>query len=371
MAAYTTIDNPELFFQCKLYTGNSAHYITGDSQAITLDGSENMQPDLVWIKSRTQGGVGYNGNHCLFDSVRGTTKFFFGNETTVEQTQSGVTAFSTDGFTVGPYDMMNDTGDSFVAWCWKAGTAFSNDASATSVGNTDSSGSASSTAGFSISKYAGAGSSLDIVVKHGLSVKPAVMITKNIDDANNWAVYHHKNTSAPETDYLRLDTNNATTDIATIWADTEPTSAVFTAGDHSSSNRSGDDFVSYHWNEVQGYSKFGSYVGTNSADPNFVYCGFKPAWIMIKESSGTGNWVMMDHKRINDSLSDSNNGNMVQLYANTTAVDDTDPYIYTTSNGFVNINANSDTNASGETYTFMAFAESPLVNSNGVPNNAE
>ena len=92
---------------------------------------------------------------------------------------------------------------------------------------------------------------------------------------------------------------------------------------------------------------------------------------MVKETSSTGNWVMMDNKRINDSLADANNGNMVQLYANLDNAEDTDPYIYATANGFVNINSNSDTNASGQTYFFMAFAESPLVNSNGVPTNAE
>jgi hypothetical protein len=368
MAAYTTIDNPELFFQCKLYTGNSAHYITGDSQAITFDGSEDMSPNLVWIKSLTQGGVGYNGNHCLFDSVRGTTKFLFGNETTVEQTQSGVTAFSTDGFTVGPYDMMNDTGDAFVAWCWKAGTAFSNDASATSVGNTDSSGSASSIAGFSIAIYEGAGSSTDIVVKHGLSVVPSVMITRNRDDANSWAVYHHKNTSAPETDYLKLDTNAATADQAEIWHDTAPTSAVFTAGDHSSSNRSGDSFVSYFWNEVQGFSKFGTYTGNNNADGPFVYTGFRPAFVMVKRTDSTGGWRMLDNKR------NSYNGQYSTLVADTTEVD------YTANDDFGNTDllANgfkikldfAQVNASGGSFVYMAFAEAPFVNSNGVPCNA-
>ena len=358
MAAYTTIDNPELFFQCKLYAGN------GSSRSITLDGEEDMQPDLVWVKDRSD-----TYYPTIFDSVRGVNKNLYTNNTAVEGTDSGVSGFNSNGFSLGTNNNENASSDNFVAWCWKAGTAFSNDASATSVGNTDSSGSASSTAGFSISTYTGAGSSLDIVVKHGLSVKPAVMWTRNRDDANSWAVYHHKNTSAPETDYLRLDTTAATTDDAEMWLDTAPTSAVFTAGDHSSSNRSGDNFVSYHWNEVQGFSKFGSYVGTANADGPFIFTGFSPSFVMAKMTSGTANWNTFDNKR-----TDSSGGNVIdkRIKINDTAaeIDGSANQIDFLANGFKWRGTDDDTNVSSGTFIYMAFAEAPFVNSNGVPANA-
>ena len=360
MAAYTTIDNPELYFQVKTWTG------TGSSNALTLDGSENMQPDYVAIKQRSS-----TQQWNAYDSIRGVQKYLGWNTTGQEETQSqGLTAFGSDGFTVGTDDMVNGSSATYVAYCWKAGTAFSNDASATSVGNTDSNGTASSTAGFSIAKWVGAGAALDIVVKHGLSAAPAVMITKNNEEAggNHWAVYHHANTSNPETDYLKLSATTATTDEATIWADTAPTSTVFTAGDHSGSYRSGDDFVGYFWNEVQGFSKFGSFSGTgSSATYAFVYLGFRPAWVMIKKtnSSGSVDWFMFDNKRSPFNAVDD------FLKANTSGAEggDGNGYVDFLSNGFKLKTANIGTE-SGGTFVYMAFAEAPFVNSNGVPVNA-
>ena len=176
-------------------------------------------------------------------------------------------------------------------------------------------------------------------------------------------LYHHKNTSAPETDYLKLDTTAATADQAEIWHDTEPTSAVFTAGDHSSSNRSGDNFVSYHWNEVQGFSKFGSYTGNGNANGPFVYTGFRPAMVIIKNSSATGNWEIFDTKRSTYNLMHAT------LYADTTGAEytGTGNQIDVLSNGFKVRNEDTNTNDNGETTVFMAFAEAPFVNSNGVP----
>ena len=348
--AYTTIDNPELYFQVKTWTG------TGSSNALTLDGSEDMQPDHVVIKQRSS-----TQQWNVYDSVRGVQKYIGWNTGILENTQAqGLTAFGSDGFTVGTDDMVNKSSSTYVAYCWKAGTSFTNDASATSVGNTDSNGSASSTAGFSICKYVGAGASLDIQVKHGLSVKPAVMFTKNIEEAggNDWAVYHHKNTSAPETDYLKLSANTATTDQAEIWLDTEPTSAIFTAGDHSGSNRADDDFISYHWNEVQGYSKFGSFVSNNNADNSFIYTGFAPAMVIMKSTTSTNNWVIQDIKRPGYNPA-------AKLYPDLSNDEDDDNDIDFLSNGFKmrgGLGAN--------TFVYMAFAQAPFVNSNGVPCNA-
>ena len=325
-----------------------------------------MQPDLVWIKDRSD-----TYYPTIFDSVRGVNKNLYTNNNAAEGTDSGVSAFNSNGFSLGTNNNENASSDNFVAWCWKAGTAFSNDASATSVGNTDSSGSASSTAGFSTAIYAGAGSSLDIQVKHGLSVAPAMMWIKN-RASDSWAVYHHKNTSAPETDYLKLDTNSATiddADAAECWHDTAPTSAIFTAGDFSATNRSGDNHVGYFWNEVQGFSKMGSYSGTANADGPFIFTGFSPSFVMAKMTSGTSNWNTFDNKR-----TDSSGGNVIdkRIKINDTAaeIDGSANQIDFLANGFKWRGTDDDTNISSGTFVYMAFAEAPFVNSNGVPANA-
>jgi len=364
MAAYTTIDNPELYMQVKAYSGNGTAIGSG-GLSVTLDGDENMQPDMIYFKRRDSGSAGQ-----IQDAIRGVTKFIpmDGSTDAQETNAETLTAYNSDGFTVGNHNGVNNGSGTYAAWCWKTGSAFSNDASATSVGNTDSSGSVNATSKFSIAIYEGAGASLDIQVKHGLSAVPAVMWTINLDDANHRAVYHHKNTSAPETDFLYLSDDRATTDDADMWNDTAPTSAVFTAGDHSSSNRSGDSFVSYHWNEVQGYSKFGSYTGNGNADGTFVYLGFRPAWVMYKPSSASDNWEILDNKR------DVFNPNDTLLYANLTNAESdpasTNDRVDFLSNGLKFRDGGGASNGSGTTYIYMAFAEAPFVNSNGVPCNA-
>ena len=357
MAAYTAIDNPELYFQVKLWTG------TGSEIAATLDGDENMQPDFVAIKARTDAE-----SFKVYDSVRGVTKHIEWDTTDAEAAEAeGLKSFDSDGFTIGTYSSINaSSSHTYVAWCWKAGTSFSNDASATSVGNTDSSGTASSTAGFSISTYAG--SSSDVTVKHGLSVTPAVMWIKNLS-SDHWAVYHHKNTSAPETDYLKLSDNSATTDdadAAETWLDTAPASAIATFGDFSATNRNTDNHVGYFWNEVQGYSKFGSYTGNGDADGPFIYTGFKPAFILTKVTSDASGWALHDNKRTPFNVSGT------RLLANTSGADIVDAAVNIDflSNGFKIRNNDTDDNGSGRTHIYMAFAEAPFVNSEGVPCNA-
>ena len=355
--AYTAIDDPSAYFKVQLYTGNGSA-----NHAITFDDTDtDMQPDFVWIKNRDA-----TDSHCLFDSVRGATKVIHSDTTGTETTDADtLDSFASDGFQVDADVKVNTNTEDYIAWCWKAGTAFSNDASGTSIGNTDSSGSASSTAGFSICKYTGAGASLDITVKHGLGAVPHVMIIKNLEDANSGPVYHHKNTAAPETDYLKLDTDATTADQGEVWLDTAPTSAIFTAGDFSGSNRSGDDFVGYFWNEVQGFSKFGSYTGNGNADGTFVYTGFKPAYILLKNTTTSSrDWMIYDNKRA------GYNGLNNYMVANTTGTDQTGIEIDLLSNGFKPRSTATGLNASGVVHVYMAFAEAPFVNSKGAPANA-
>ena len=338
--AYTTIDDPEAYFQVKTYTGNSDHYETGDSQAITFDGDEDMSPDLVWIKSRTQGGTGYNGNHVVFDSVRGTTKRIAPSTTEAELTQSGVTAFGSDGFTVGPYDMMNSDGDAFVAYCWKE----------------------SATAGFDILTYTG--NATNRTIAHNLSAVPQVVIVKRRDAVTAWSSLHLNGVGS---DYrMVLNDTAAKEDDATFWQDTDPTSSVFSLGTSSSTNVNTGTYVAYCFAEKQGYSKFGNYTGNGNADGAFVYTGFRPAYVMIKRTDSANSWMIYDAKRNPINLADN------PLYAEGNDAEGTSSAasLDFLSNGFKLRGTGSAINASGASMIYMCFAEAPFVNSNGVPCNA-
>ena len=357
MAAYTSIDNPELYFQTKLYTGNGTAIGSG-GLAVTLDGDENMQPDLVWIKNRD--GTDW---HDLYDSVRGVTKRIYSNSNNAENTNTeSLTAFGTNGFTVGNAGDVNTNTNKHVAWCWKAGTAFSNDASATSVGSIDSAGTINTTAGISIIEYSGTGSQGTIA--HGLSAKPKALWFKRLDTTGNWVNYHQ---SIGATKYLRFDTNAAEITASDEFNDTEPTTSVFTVDTDGAVNASGtDNHIVYCFAEKQGFSKFGKYTGNGNADGTFVYLGFRPAMIIIK-NVGEHNWNIFDNKRGGFNVDND------QLYpdlTNAEADGSSNTFIDFLSNGFKMRNTNSDKNGSGSAAIYMAFAEAPFVNSNGVPCNA-
>jgi len=349
--AYTTIDNPELYFQVKAFSG------TGSSNAVTYDGSENMQADLLWFKNRQQAL-----NWMMFDSVRGITKYFYSNLTEAEGTSSSIlTAIGSDGFTVGANNNVNQSSNNIINYGWKAGTSFTNDASATGIGSIDSSGSVNETAGFSIVSYTGSGSAA--TVKHGLSTTPNMMIIKNrVTASKDWQVYSPVN---DPTDALALNQTDATGDSNVYWNDTAPTSSVFSV--HSgATNTSGAATIGYIFSERQGYSKFGRYIGNANADGPFIYTGFKPAMVILKLSSVAGeNWYIFDNKRDTDNV-------MTQiLYPNLGNAEATGTTnIDFLSNGFKLRNAGDFLNGSGRTNIYACFAENPFVNSNGVPCNA-
>ena len=343
--AYTAIDNPELYFQAKTYTG------TGSSLAITLDGDEDMSPNLVWIKVRSNGTY----TPSLYDSVRGVNKELVSSANYAENDDdnSGNTSlntFGSDGFTLGDfYYKVNKSGDSYVAWCWKE----------------------SATAGFDIVSYAGNGTD-DTDISHNLSAVPKMIIVKNRDAADAWQVYHHKNTSAPETDYMVLNTATATADAADRWSDEAPTSSVFTLGDGAEVNTDTENYIAYCFAEKQGFSKFGTLDSINSDNGAFSYCGFKPALVILKSidtTDGWSNWLMFDNKRNTYNLTD------LELAANATAAENDGGANYAQidllSNGFkIRRDASWGYGKADETLIFMAFAEAPFVNSNGVPCNA-
>jgi len=350
MAVYTTIDNPEAYFQTKLYTGN------GSTQTITLDNTDaDLDPDLIWVKKRS-------GSHdsVVVDTVRGVTKVIETSTTDAEATwTNGITAISTDSFALGDAGANNDNTETFVAWCWKAGTSFSNDASATSIGDIDSTGSASTTAGFSIVSWTGTGSNGGI--KHGLNTKPSMIITKPRSDVGSWYTYHGKIASDPETDFFKLNENEASADNATVWNDTAPTTSIFTTGTAFDSGRT---FIGYCFSDIQGYCKTGTYKGNGSTSGPFIYCGFRPAFIILKFIGGAYNWMIYDAKR------EGYNVDNDHLKANNSDAEGTSDDLDILSNGFKMRTSGVGENSSGEPYLWIAFAEAPFVNSNGVPANA-
>ena len=351
MAAYTTINNPELYFQVKLYTG------TGTSNAITLDGDEDMQPDLVYIQRRDD-----EGPPMFFDSVRGATKRLQTNNTDAEATGSQqLTAFGSDGFTVGTHEDANNSSSTYVARCWKAGTSFSNDASATSVGSIDSDGSINTTSGVAIIRWSGTGANATIA--HGIAA-PKVMLIKRISGGTeSWVVYHQEISPAKHlfinnTDAENADTNN--------FQNTATTSSVFSVGTYNQMNASGtNNMIAYCFAEKQGFSRFGSYTGNGNADGTFIYTGFRPAMVLIKRTDATDHWLIYDDQR-------GYNGDIASLRPNESHSESTASgyEIDILSNGFKARQNHDDINGSGNTYVYMSFAKAPLVNSNGVPCNA-
>jgi len=346
--AYTTIKNPGLYFNTKLYTGN------GSSQTLDMD---NL--GLLWMKNRTEGS-----NYCLFDSVRGgyytsaPGPILRSNGTTAAGGSDITSAYgitfgsssSTIGSDGGGYNY-NQNGKSYVGWQWRANGA----GSANTDGSINSTVSVNTTSGFSIVSYTGTGA--NATVGHGLGAVPKMIIVKNLSDVDNWVVYHN---SLGNTDGLYLNTTDSTVGTNTFWNNTTPTTTVFSVGTHNRVNGSGDNMIAYCFAEKTGYSKFGSYKGNGNADGTFVYTGFKPAFVIVKCSSTSADWQLADNKRT------TSGGNVIDkdLRPNNSDSETTNTFVDFYSNGFKLRNNFGNWNASGETYIYMCFAEEPLVGDN-------
>ena len=479
--AYTDIDDPTIYFNTKLYTGNGTAIGSG-GQSITGVG---FAPDWTWIKERSS-----TSPNKLLDTVRGATKELESNGNNTEATETeSLASFDSDGFTVGNNGAVNQSSQTYVSWNWLAGGAspaitysvkvvsdggnkyrfddfgtsavtldlqeggtYTFDGSDSSMashpiklsetsngthgggssyntgvvyqldgstvtesayvsgyssassrkliitvaasaptlyyychyhsgmggqantnstfGSSNFSGavqskvSANTTAGFSIVSFTGTGSAT--TVGHGLGSKLDWYIVRNRDDVEDWVVYHGANTSAPETDYIVLNLTNATGDSSGVWNDTAPTSSVFSVGTANSTNGSSDQQIAYCFTEKKGYSSFGSYKGNGNADGTFVYTGFLPAWVMVKLTSGSDNWNIVDNKR--NTFNEAEN----TMRANLTNTEYTGTAygIDLLSNGFKCRTTDGNFNGNGSDYVYFAFAESPFVNSKGVPTNA-
>ena len=348
--AYTTVDDGSAYFQTKLYTG------TGSSNSVTNGGNSDLQPDWVWIKERDG-----TGQHGSFDSSRGVQKELKIDEAGTESTAAqSVTAFNSDGFTVGTAGDYNGSSNEQIAWQWKAngGSTTTNDASSTGVGDQDSVYQVNTTAGFSIVTYTGTGSDNEDYA-HGLGASPELIIIKARDASTGWSVNHIS--KGMTSGYLQLQADSA---FASASNNVKAVSSTtFRLGVDSWVNGNGVDFVGYFFKSIQGYSKFGSYVGNANADGPFIYTGFKPAWVMTKNTSNAGGWAIMDTGRSPFNVMNE------YLIANTTDAESSgqDFDIDSVSNGFKVRYTNGNYNANGDTIIYIAFAEHPFVSSKGVP----
>lgn len=339
-----TIKLGNAYFDVALHTGN------GGTTNVT---SLNFQPDLVWIKARSNAA-----NHGIIDSVRGVAKQLSSSLTAAElNITDGMQSFNSNGFTVQNETdgySLNTNGYTYADWCWKAnGAAVSN-----TNGTLTSQVSANTTAGFSVVTYTGSGSAA--TVGHGLGVAPKMIIVKDRNRATDWScLAMAANSGAGYLGWIRLNTTDAWSTTSLLWNNTAPTSSVFSIGTYDYVNYSGSNYVAYCFAEVAGYSKFGSYTGNGSTDGPFVYCGFRPRYVLIKRTDSTSDWTVWDTAR------NTYNTMNLALYPNLSNAEvNTSIVIDTLSNGFKVRNSNADTNASGGTYIYACFAENPFKYSN-------
>jgi hypothetical protein len=361
-----TIADGSAYFQTTLYTGDG-----NATQTISQSENSTFNPDLVWIKNRSNAYA-----HNVNDAVRGytgaspataadvkvlatnaTDREGLGDTLTTAIQRGFVQASTANGFivnkgTAGSQDgfYTNASGHTYAAWQWLAanGTASNTDGSITSTV------SANTTAGFSVIGYTGNATS-GATIGHGLGVAPAMVITKSRDNGTgrNWAVYH---AALGPTKYLELNGTDPAYVGSTRWNDTAPSSTVITLGSQQTTNDSGAAMIAYAFAEVEGFSKFGSYTGNGSADGPFVWCGFRPAWVMTKRTDSTSSWF------IYDSVRDTDNETYNRLFADLTDAEVTSTAVGLDllSNGFKLRNSNFNVNASGGSYIFAAFAEHPF-----------
>jgi hypothetical protein len=334
------VTKPNTVMDVALYTGN------GSARSITGLG---FNPDLVWIKSRSAAT-----DHELTDSVRGTTKSLSSNLTAAEATDTGgLTAFNSDGFSLGTDTKYNNNAATYVAWAWDAGTTTTTN----TQGSITSSVRANATAGFSIVSYTGTGTS-PVSVGHGLGVAPTFLIFKDRDSAVNWQVW----TTAISSSGTIFEGLNTTAAGSTPWTYISTTSSLiqFNSG-NSAQTTNGKKFICYAFSPVSGYSSFGSYTGNGSTDGPFVYTGFRPRWVMVKCSSTNNGYTFWE---ITDTARGSYNPSTPTLAADLSDAEGSAnlgaPPVDMLSNGFKIRTTGSGKNISSQTYIYAAFAEAPF-----------
>ena len=329
---------PRDFFSTVLYTGTQA---TGN--AITGVG---FQPDLIWCKNRE-----LTVSNIVFDAVRGAEKYIYTNTNAAQGTDANsLSSFDSDGFTVGSWDLPNYLNDGYTSFNWKAGTT-----TGLSGGTiTPSAYSINPSSGFGIYQYTGNATS-GATIAHGLGAAPRVVWCKKTSGTGAWS-----NGWAPGmtfTKYITLNNDDEAFASSGYWNNTDPDATNITLGD-GHTNSSGVDQIMYAWAPVKGYSHMGVYEGNNDSDGPFIYTGFRPAWVIIKNYPADGDtWGVW-----NDTTLGYNPDNN-SLHPNSDAVEGTGDYIDLYSNGFKPRNVAPAINGTSS-YVYAAFAEFPIVSSN-------
>ena len=351
MAAYTTIDNPEAYFKAVLYTGNNTAIGSG-GKTVTGVG---FQSDFTWIKSRSS-----TAPQTAMDAVRGSLRTVYVNSTSADQeVAENISTWNSDGWVMGSNGDINAV-QNYVGWNWKAnGSGSANTAGSINTTAT----SANTTSGFSIIKWTG--NATISTIGHGIGKVPEFMLFKNVDDATNWNVYHRAAGSPDEIG--NFNTNGAFGTYTGYWQSTVPSTTLITMGTDNDINGSSDSMLAYVWAPVQGFSKFGKYTGNGNVDGPFLYTGFRPAFFFMKRTDTTSNWTMF-HNRTTP-------GNEIYVSQDVNVLNDEDADtgyndVDFCANGVKIREDNNDLNASGAPFIYVCFAESPFVNSEGVPCNA-
>ena len=332
------VNNPSKFFDIKTWagTGSAGHDIKGF----------NFQPDMVWLKRRDA-----LGGHHVRDAIRGATKSWFPNTNEGEGTDSNImSAFISDGFTLGNGDNTNNSSGTYVGWAWDVGTAAATASTAGSV--TPSAQWVNATAGISITTWAGDDTN-PYTVGHGLSAKPDFIIIKRYTTGSSSNFVYHSSLGAEK--YIQLDADSAAGDDTGLWNDTEPDSQKFTVGSWNMMD-SGQSLIAYCWNAVPGYSAFGQATGNGSTNGVFVYTGFKPRWILWKGTNEASSWGIIDTARSPYNVADD------LLTAEANSAEDTGNSNWARdilSNGFKMRGSHGAVNGSGDNYIWAAFAEHP------------
>ena len=331
--AYTTINKSADHFNTLLYSGNgSARTVTG----------VGFQPDFFWIKQRSS-----NQGHLLWNVLKGGNYYQPSSNTAASAADIGTFTAASDGYSLATDGAYNGNSQTYVGWNWKAGGGQGSSNTDGSINTTYTS--VNTTAGFSMSQYTGTGS--NATVGHGLGVAPKFIIVKCISHVGDWMVYY-----GDPTDFFKLNEDNATEDLDTVWNDTAPTNSVFSLGSNGDVNTSGRTYIAYCFAEKIGYSKMGTYVGNGNSNGNFLYTGFRPSWFLVKRTAQEA-WILTDSQRgfpqsWNYLIPNTNGSEQGGL-----------PYDFV-SNG-IKFRGTTQ-NESGSTYAYMIFGQT-LVGSNNIP----
>ena len=343
MAAYISFQ-PSDFFNVKTWSGNST-----DARSMTGVG---FQPDWVWIKSTTA-----VESHTVWDSPRGVEKVLYTNANNAEATVAdGLQSFNADGYTIGTEGKVNSSGNDYVGFSWKMGTT-----TGLSGGTiTPSAYRLNETQVQGICKYDG-NSTTGASVPHGLGVKPDMIIIKKLSDTDSWWIYH-KGLTAHK--YIDLPGTSTPSTTSVFMNNTEPTSTLFYLGASGNVNGGGDTYVAYAMASKRGYSKIDTYRGNGNSDGSFVYTGFRPAYLLLRNTDNTNDTPLMNSKV------EGYNTRNDPLYANLANADTQTDRVSFMSNGFKLNSTSSQVNENTSMYIYAAFAEFPFVSSNSKPGTA-